>query len=272
MSDAKRSLHQLRQAVDSARVATGRRTTELSREGRYLEAVAALEADLASWPALLAPYPAAETRPILAKWTKWQLAGIAALRQRAAWAEKASTELEACRALLLDLLQQTRWDVDCADVRDARVQVLLDAARSLDLRAMKLFSANRVHVVVEAPELTELQRAAYAQGLAEDLGALGVRASAKEGDARFLVTATVDGPHPVHFVHDTFCECTLRATATWEGSGLGPIDLKSHASGDEEVDDCVENSLEKGKHLAAKAVLLAWAATRGPVLAEQGAS
>lgn len=253
-------LAQVKDAFESARVATGRRTTELSRQGLYLEAAAVLERELAAWPDALAPYPEAETRPLLERWTKWQREGIATLQRRAEWTAKASTDLAACRALILDLLEQTRWDVDHAQVTDARVQVLLDAARSLDLRTMQLFGPRRVHVVIEAPTLTDDQRRQYAKGLVTELATLGLSASATEGDERFVVTATVDGPHSMHYVHDTFCECSLIATAEWEGSGLPRIELLQHGSGDEELDDCVDRCVEAGCAIVAKRVLRAWAA------------
>lgn len=254
-------LRRLRESVDSSRLATGRRATELSREGRYLEAAALLERDLATFPALLAPFAGPEAQALLERWTKWQHEGLAVLRQRHAWTTRASTELAACKALLVDLLEASRWDVDRAEVTDPRVQVLLDAARSLDLGAMRLFSDHHVRVVIEAPALTEDQRARYARGLAGNLRVLGVSASVDEGDERFVVTASVDGPHSVHYVHDTFCECTLEASAEWEGSGLPRIALTQYGCGDEEEGDCVDNCVRDGVHRAARAVIVAWASS-----------
>lgn len=246
----------------------GKQSTALSKEGKYAEAADLLEKFAAELKTKLAGVSQADQdkADVGASRVKFLNEGIAILRQRAAWAAKADKDLQSAQKLLLELLEQLRWDVDTAEVRDARVQALLDAARKLDPKTKALFLARKVKVVVDAPALNEKQRAAYAKGVAEDLRALGLVASVSVGEEEFKVTATVEGPVSAHLIGDDVNECTLEASAAWKAGGLAHIDLEVHGFGDEtEDDDCVNARVKQSAALAAKRVLRAWAGAKEPL-------
>lgn len=235
--------------VEVRHVELGKQSTALSKQGKYTEAADLLEQ-------FKKELEAKKTEP-----SKFLTEGIAILRQRAAWAAKASSDFQSAQKLMLDLLNQVRWDVDTTKVQDARVQELLAFARKLDPKTNALFSKRKVKVVLQAPALSAAQRAAYAKGLAADLSALGLVASPTAGSEEFLVTVTVDGPESAHLIGDDVDECTLKAKGTWKAGGLLDIALDAHGFGDETVDgDCVNSRIKESSENAARSVLRAWAA------------
>lgn len=240
----------------------GKQSTALSKEGKYVEAADLLEKFAGELKTKLAGVSQADQdkADVGASRVKFLNEGIAILRQRAAWAAKADKDLPSAQKLMLELLEQLRWDVDTADVRDPRVQALLDNARKLDAKTKAMFRARKVKVVVDAPALNEKQRAAWAKGIAEDLRALGLVASVSVGEEEFKVTATVEGPVSAHLIGDDVNECTLKASAAWKAGGLAHIDLEAHGFGDEtDDDDCVNARVKQSAASAAKRVLRAWA-------------
>lgn len=116
-------------AVQSRHVELGKQSTALSKQGKYAEAADLLEKFEKE----------IKDQKVEASTLKFLADGIAVLRQRAAWAAKASSDFQSAQRLMLELLNQLRWDVDTAKVQDARVQELLAFARKLDPKTKALF-------------------------------------------------------------------------------------------------------------------------------------
>jgi hypothetical protein len=231
----------------------GKQSTALSKQGKYVEAADLLEKFEKEVRAAKVDL-GAETWKFLAE-------GIAVLRQRAAWAAKSSSDFQSAQKLMLELLNQLRWDVDTAKVQDPRVQELLASARKLDAKTKTLFGPRKVKVVVKAPSLSADQRATYAKGIAADLAALGLAASPTAGGEEFVVTVSVEGPVSAHLIGDDVDECTLKAKGAWKAGGLSNIDLEAHGFGDETTEgDCVNSRIKESAENAARSVLRAWAA------------
>lgn len=253
-------------ALGKEHLERGRESTALSKQGKYAEAADLLERFAAKYAAEVSGLATAAANQSS---LKWQREGIAVLRQRAAWAERAKDDFASAQALLLDLLNQFRWDVDTATVEDPRVQALLAQARARDARTQALFSARRVRVVVHAPALSEPQRRRYAGAIAKSLASLGLRASELEGGESFVVTAALAEHVSAHWLGDDIDECTLAATATW--AALEGIDLGDRGLGDETIEgDCVEKRLEESATHAARSVLRAWGRPHEPLPANSG--
>lgn len=239
-------------ALKARHLELGKQSTALSKQGKYAEAAELLEK--------FQKELAAEKADLGASTSKFLAEGIAVLRQRAAWAAKTSSDFQSAQRLMLELLNQLRWDVDTAKVQDVRVQELLALARKLDPKTKALFGPRKVKVVVQAPSLSATQRRTYAKGLAADLSALGLSASPTGGSEEFVVTVSVEGPVSAHLIGDDVDECTLKAKGTWKAGGLLDIDLDAHGFGDETVDgDCVNGRIKESAENAARSVLRAWA-------------
>ena len=254
-----RTLADLSREVRDAALQARKTAFELSREGKYDQAAAALEASVAAAEQKLVAHKADPQRPNLVPDQKL----AEAYRTRGQLAVKAPKDKNSAWLLLQSIIDNRSMDIERATLADPRAQALLELLRTLDPKANALFGPRKVKVVVES-SIAETHKAFYVQELVANLRLLGFAASSEEGDEEFRVVHSEGKPVNVELVKGVV-GCEAIAVATWKGKGgkveMANLDLGRRAAGFSDLPEtCVKGPLKPSAELAPVMMLRNYAA------------
>ncbi len=261
-SVALRPISEVTHDVFEAALKARKTAFDLSRQGRYDDAAAGIDAAVAQAEKTLVPYAADPKRPTLVPDQKL----AAAYRARGQLALKAPTDKNSAWLLLQSLVDNKALDIERTTLADPRAQALLDLLRKIDPKAKALFAPRKLKVVVDAPTLKDTLKELYVQQLVANLRLLGLAASSEEGDEEFHVVYALGQELAAGEALGVkgLISCEAVAVGTWKAKGkveMANLDLGRRAAGFADIpDSCLKSPLKPSAELAPIMVLRNYAA------------